>query len=255
MKIGSFAALATIGAAVLLTHCLTAEAAEIKLISAGGFGTLMHILGPQFERATGNTLAIKFVDGPKVKPQIDAGEAFDVAIAVGSAMDDLIKEGKIVASTRTDIARRGVGVGVPVGAPKPDISTVEAFRRALLNAKVVAFSSGGSAGRYFSGLLERLGISEQMKSKLKAMPGSTASEAIVKGEADLLVSGNAETIVPGVDLVGLIPAELQDYVVFTAGVGSAAKQPEAANTLIKFLTASEAASLIREKGMEPGAPR
>lgn len=234
---------------------LVAEAAEIKVISAGGFGTLMHILGPQFERATGNTLAIKFVDGPKVKRQIDTGEAFDVAIPLGSEMDDLIKEGKIVASTRVEIARRGVGVGVPAGAPKPNISTVQAFRRALLNARVVAFSSGGSAGRFFSALLDRLGITEQMKSKLKPMPGSTASEAIVNGEADLLVAGNAETIVPGVDPVGLIPTELQDYVVFTAGVGSAAKQPEGANALIKFITAPEAARLIKEKGMEPGTPR
>lgn len=255
MKIRSFAALAAIGAMVLLTKGVVADAAEIRVISAGGFGTLMHILGPQFERATGHTLAIKFVDGPKVKREIDTGEAFDVAITLGSAMDDLIKEGKIVASTRADIARRGVGVGVPVGAPKPDISTVEAFRRALLNAKVVAFSSGGSAGRFFSALLDRLGITEQMKSKLKPMPGSTASEAIVNGEADLLVAGNAETIVPGVEHVGLIPAELQDYIVYTAGVGSAANQPEAANALIKFLTAPEATRLITEKGMEPGVPR
>ena len=254
MKIRSLVAAAKIGLFMLLAQGVAAGAAEVKVISAGGIRTVMDDLGPQFERATGHKLAIKFVDGPAVTREIDAGDTFDVVISLAAAMNDLIRRGKIVTGTRADIARRGVGVGVRTGAPKPDISSVDAFKRTLLGAKTVAHSSGGSAGVYFTGLLDRLGITEQMKSKLKPMPRDTAAQAVLKGEADLLVSGNAETMVPGIQPVGLIPAELQDYVVFTAGVGGASKQPEAANALIKFLTAPEAALVIKAKGMEPAYP-
>jgi len=169
-------------------------------------------------------------------------------------MDDFVGQGKIVAGTRANIARRGVGVGVAVGAPKLDISSVEAVKRTLLAAKTLAHSTGASAGVYFKSLLERLGIAEQTKAKLKPMPESTAAEAIMNGEADLLVAGNAETMVPGVQPVGLLPTELQNYIVFAAREVVATQHPEAAKDLIKFLAAAEAAQAIPAKGMEPAVP-
>jgi molybdate transport system substrate-binding protein len=201
------------------------------------------------------------VDGPAVKREIDAGEIFDVVVSLAPAMDDFVGQGKIVAGTRANIARRGVGVSVAVGAPKLDISSVEAVKssveavkRTLLAAKTVAHSTGGSAGVYFKSLLERLGIAEQTKAKLKPMPGSTAAEAIVNGEADLLVAGNAETMVPSVQPVGLLPTALQNYIVFAARVVVATQHPEAAKDLIKSLAAAEAAQVITAKGMEPAVP-
>lgn len=248
------AAIASIGFVFLIACAFAAEAAEVKVISAGGFRPVLSVVGPRFEHATGHKLTIKFVDGPAVKGEIDAGAALDVVVSLSPAMDDLVAQGKIVAATRANIARRGVGVGVAVGAPKPDIGSVEAVKRTLLAAKTVAHSSGGSAGVYFKSLLDRLGIAEQMKAKLKPMPGSTAAETIVNGEADLLVAGNAETMVPGVQPVGLLPPELQDYIMFAAGVVAGTPQLEAAKALLKFLKTPEAGLVIKAKGMEPVVP-
>ena len=190
-----------------------------------------------------------------MKQRIEAGETFDVAILLPPLIEDLIKQGKIAAGTRTDIARSGMGVGVRAGAPKPDIGSVEAFKRALLNAKSVAYSKEGASGVYFKGLLERLGIVEQMNPKLMPTPADTLAKVVPSGEAEMIVVPISVILVPGAELVGPLPSELQTYINFVAGVSAGAKETEAARALIKFLTAPAAVPVLRAKGMEPATPR
>ena len=250
----SFAAAAKLAAVLMLTPGIAAEAAEIKVLCAGGIGPVVSALGPQFERTTGHKLAIKFVSGPVVKREIDAGTAFDVAISLPEVIDAVIKDGKIVAATRTGIARTGVGVSVRAGAPKPDIGTVEAFKRTLINAKSIAHSKEGASGVYFMGLLDRLGIAAQVKPKLIGSPPGAGGlvSPVVKGEAEMVVGTISAIMEPGVDFAGALPAELQSYARFVAGVGSGSKEAEAAGALISFLTAPAALAVIMAKGMEPG---
>jgi molybdate transport system substrate-binding protein len=239
---------------ILLAQGFAAEAAEVKVIAAAPMTAAFKELGTQFERDTGHKLVTKFAPTPLVKREIDAGETFDLAISVTSGVDDLIKEGKIVADTRAAVAFSGVGMGVRAGAPKPDISSVDALKRTLLNAKSVAHSAEGASVAIFRGLLERIGIAEEMKPKLKPMAG-TASQSLASGEAEIVVLF-VPTIVaaPGVELVGLFPSELQTYISFAAGIGIGAKEPAAAQALIKFLTSPAAVAVIKAKGMEPGTP-
>ena len=257
MKIRSFVAAATIGFMILLAQGLAAEAAEVKLIGAGPMRAVVKELGAQFERDTGHKLVTKFVSGPVVKQEIDAGETFDIAISITPVIDDLIKEGKIVAATRADVAYAGVGVGVRAGAPKPDISLVEAFKRALLNAKSVAHSKEGTSGVYFKGLLERLGIAEEMKPKLKPLAGDALAQAVPSGEAEMVVMTISGIVASGAELVGPVPSQLQElqgYNRFAVGVSASAKQAEAAKALIKLLTSPAAVPVIKANGMEPGTP-
>jgi molybdate transport system substrate-binding protein len=167
----------------------------------------------------------------------------------------LMKQGKIVEGTRRVLGRTGIGVGVREGAPKPDISTVEAFKRTLLDAKSVLYSGVGSSGVYFQSLLERLGIAEELKPKLRMSGGGRGAEIVAKGEAELVVIGVAVILLtPGVDLVGWLPAELQSYVIFTAGVSASAKEPKAATALVDFLTTPGARAALKAKGVEPVTP-
>lgn len=167
MRKWSFSATATIGLFMLLAHGTAANAAEIKVIAGAGFSSALGELGPQFERATGHKLVIQYGVTGSMKRQIESGEAFDLAIVPGALMDDVTKQGKIAAGTRAEIARVGMGVGVRAGAPKPDISSVDAFKRALLNAKSVTYAPEGATGIHLVKVLERLGIAEQMKAKTK----------------------------------------------------------------------------------------
>jgi len=254
MSIRSLAA-AEVGLIILMAQGLAAEAAEVKVIGAAPMTAVIKELGAQFERETGHKLVTKFTSGPIVKQEIDAGETFDVAVSITPVIDDLVKEGKIVAATRADVAYAGVGVGVRAGAPKPDISTVEAFKRALLNAKSVAHSKTGASGTYFKRLLERLGIAEEMKPKLRPMPAERIAQAVPSGEAEMIVVTTSVIVMGGAELVGPVPPELQFYNSFAAGVGARAREAEAAKALVKFLTAPAAVPVLKAKGMEPGIPR
>ena len=179
---------------------------------------------------------------------------FDVAILSPALIDDLIKQGKMAADTRATVGRTGVGVAVRVGASKPDISSVDAFKRTLLNVKSVGYPKGGASGAHFLSVLDRLGIAEEMKPKLKPFEGAGPPvEAFAAGEPELVVSGTSLVpTMPGAEPVGGFPAELQAYIVFTAAVSATAKQPEAAKALIQFLTAPAALPVIKAKGLEPG---
>jgi molybdate transport system substrate-binding protein len=241
---------------IVLLQGIVAEAAEVKVLcSTAALVPVMNEFVPQFERTTGHKVTIRYEFGPVLIREIEAGAVFDVAI-LSLDVDGLIKRGKIAAGTRAVLGRTAVGVGVRKGAPRPDISTPEAFKRTLLSARSVAHSGGGSTGRYFLDLLERLGIAEDMKAKLRPQPiDNNPAQAVATGQAEMAVTGIAIILaVPGAELVGSLPSELQSYVLFTGGVGVAAKEAEAGRALLNFLTTPEAAAAFKARGVEPVVP-
>jgi molybdate transport system substrate-binding protein len=223
-------------------------AAEIKVICSGAMRPALEELAPQFERASGHKLAISFAGTNVIRDRVQAGEAVDVIILAATAVDALLREGKLAA--KVDLVRSGVGVGVRAGAPRPDLSSAEAFKRTLLAAKSFSRSEGPS-GVYIAALLERMGIADAMKAKTVVVRGRLVGDALVKGEADIGVQQVSELkSVPGVDVLPM-PAEIQHITVFAAGLSVAAKASEAVQALIKFLTSPAAAPVIRAKGLEP----
>jgi molybdate transport system substrate-binding protein len=253
MTIRSLAAAAKFGFMILLAQGLAAEAVEIKVLSGVAIGPAVRELGSQFERTTGHKLVMQFGSLGELKRQIDNGEIFDVVIVTPALIDDLAKQGKIAADTRANFARSGLGVGVRAGSPKPDVSSTDAFKRTLLNAESVAYAKEGAAGLYFVSLLDRLGIADDMKGKLKPTDGNPV-KAVVSGEAEIVVA-NIPPILdePGLELAAAIPSELQNYIAFTAALGSAAPSAEAGKALIGFLTSEGAVTVIKAKGMETPA--
>ncbi|MBI2296454.1 MAG: substrate-binding domain-containing protein [Betaproteobacteria bacterium] len=250
-----FAAVTVTAAVVTFLVALSkgglANAAEIKVFSGTGVRTVVSELGRQFEEATGHKLVMQFGVFAVLKRRIDAGETFDVAILNPVLTDELIQVGKVAADTRAILGRSGIGVAVRKGAPKPDISSVEAFTRTMLNAKSVAYSKEGGSGKVLLAGLDRLGIAAEMKPKLKAY--GRPEEAVVAGEAELGVTGIGPILAAAdAELVGALPPELQSYIVFTAGASAASKEPEAARALIRFLTAPAAAPVMKANGLEPG---
>ena len=256
MKICSVVAAAKIVFVILLAQTAAAYAAEIKLLCVVALGPALNELVPQFERTTGHKLAIQYGASPAFKQQIEAGETFDLAILTAPVINDLIKQDKVVGGTRAVIARSGIGVAVRASAPSSDISSVDAFKRALLNAKSITYAPEGAISIHLPKVFDRLGITEQIKVKTKPQKSvDRVLEAVANGEAELgFATTGAILSVRGTKLLGPFPPELQDYVVFTAGVGTAAKEAEGAKALIKFLTAPAAVPVIKAKGMEPGTP-
>lgn len=244
--------LTNIGSLLLFAVGVPTMAAEIKVLSGNGARGAIVELAARFERASGHKVNLEFHVNPEVKQKIEAGEAFDVAILNPPVLDDLIKQGKVLAETRGVIGRSGIGVGIRESAPKPDISSVAAFKRTLLDAKSVAYPADGASGKYFVSLVDRLGITAEMKPKLRPMPGDYNVEVVADGEVEMVVVvASRISGVPGVALVGRIPQELQTWIGFTAGVGSAAKQPEAARAMVRFFTSAAAEPVLRSMGIEP----
>jgi molybdate transport system substrate-binding protein len=242
-------------AAVILTLALgqpeLATAAELQVWTARAIATVLAEVGPQFERASGHRLHVYSGLPFDFEKRLTAGDPLDVLISGSSPIDEWVKEGKLVAATRTDIARSGIGVEVRAGARKPDISSVEALKRALLDAKSIAYLRVGS-GIYVHGLLERLGIAEAVGSKVTRPESDIVSELVAKGEVELgMVVITQILTTPGVELVGPLPLEIQSYVAFAAGVSVNSKSPHAATQLIKFLTGPTAIPVIKAHGMEP----
>ena len=228
------------------------NAVEIRILSTHAAMGVLIELGPKFERATGNRLSIGYDPAKAVKRQIENGAAFDVAIVTRPVFDALAAQGKILPETRADIGRSGLGVAVRKGAPKPDIATTEAFKRALLAAKSVVRSTEGTSGIYFEKLLDRLGIAEAMRDKVKLGPSGRVAELVARGEADMAVQQIAELLpVTGAQYAGPFPPELQLYSEFAAGVASASKHREAAKAFIATLTTPEAIALFTAAGLEP----
>jgi molybdate transport system substrate-binding protein len=247
----SFMSRAAVALAVLLAHSSIAGAADLNVWTSRAIATVLAEIGPQFERETGHRLHVYSGLPTDFERRMAAGETFDLVISGSAPVDTWIKEGKVVAATRTDLARSGIGVAVRAGARKPDVSSVDAFKRAVLDAKSIAFLRVGS-GIHIAAVLERLGIAEAVTSKVTRPESDIVSELVAKGEVELgLVVMTQILTTPGVDLVGPLPSELQSYVVFTAGVGATSKVPAAADHLMRFLTGPIAIPVIRAQGMEP----
>jgi len=232
-----------------------AAGAEIKVLTAGAFKQVLLALLPDFERTSGHKVTVENDTVGALTKRIAGGEAFDLAVLTPKAVDDLAKEGKFAAGSRANLARVGVGVVVKDGTPKPDISSLAAFKQALLAAKSVAYidpAAGGSSGIYVASLLDKLGVAADVKPKAKLIPGGAVAEHVAKGEAELGIHQISEILpVKGVTLVGPLPAEIQNYTVYAAGIGAHAKESDAAKALLKTLTSPAAAEVLKSKGMEP----
>ena len=259
MKIRSL--VAAIGFMFLLVLGLKAEAAELKVLSAIGMQLAMEDLGPKFERATGHKLAITFATLGATVKRVQDGEIADVVIIPQQGIDGLVKDGKAVAGNVTVLARAGIVVAVRKGAPKPDISSPDALKRTLLAAESISYvdpASGGASGIHFTKVLDRLGIANEMKSKTVFPNPKTPAEVgvlVANGEAEIGVHIIVELIsVAGIDLVGPLPGDLQNTIVFSAAIMSGAKDATAAKALVNFLRTPEAVAVIKAKGMEPANP-
>jgi molybdate transport system substrate-binding protein len=232
-----------------------ADAAEIRVLTAGAFKQVVVAMAGEFEKASGHKLIVDNDTAGALAKRIDGGEAFDVTFLTPATVDDLIRKGKLVDGSRVDLARVGIGVMVKEGAPKPDIGSVEAFKRALLDAKSVAYinpASGGSSGIYLMKLFDQLGIADQIKPKAKLKDGGYVAELIASGEAELGIHQISEILaVPGVTLVGPLPAEIQNYTVYAGGVAAGSHEGEAARGFLAALSGPRGLAVLTEKGMEP----
>jgi molybdate transport system substrate-binding protein len=218
---------------------------------------VVHDLGLMFERATGHTLAITFGTVGTIVNRVREGESADVVIVTRQGFDSLVKDGKVSADHITVVARGGIGIAVRKGAPKPDISTPEALKGALLAARSITYldpAAGGTSGPHFAKVLERLGIADAMTSKTILHRNAAAAAALlINGEAEIGVNVIQELLpIVGIELVGPLPGELQLSIVYAASVMSGAKDAAAAKALVDFLRTPEAAAVIKSKGMEPG---
>ncbi len=243
---------AVLGLFFLSVHKTSAQT-ELRVLVSDGVKPAVEELTPQMERSAGRRLALQFDSSNRLKDRILAGETFDVAILSSDVIDDLIKQGKIAAGTRTGIARTGMGVGVRAGAAKPDISTPEALKRTLLNAKSISFNPSGASAPHIRDIFNRLGITEAVKSKLILDPEpGNPQRNVAAGKAELVMTLIPEIkFFPGLDLAGPIPAALQSYISFSAGIATNTQNAVAAKALIKFLAGPAAASALKAKGEEP----
>ena len=259
MNIRSLVAAVNIGVMFLLVDGIAAEAAEIKVLSHRGIRPVMEDLGPQFERATGHKLSITFGPAGGVVKLVEGGETANVVITSRQEIDGFVKDGKAVRDNVTLVARSGIGVAVRKGTPKPDISSPEALKRTLLAAKSITYSNpalGGAAAIHFEKVLDRLGIAKEMKSKtVLSKAGSDTGVVVANGEAEIGVQVSQLLIlVPGIEIVGPLPGDLQDTVVFSAAIMAGANDAAASKALMDFLRTPEAAAVIKAKGLEPATP-
>ena len=241
---------------LLVTGTGAANAAEIKLLSANAFESTMPGLLADFEKSSGHKVASEYQTAGAVADRIQKGEAVDVTIVTRSQIEALQIQGRVIANSRADIAKVGIGVFVGRGVSKPDISSVDAFRRSLLATRSIAYidpASGGASGIFVAGLLERLGIAAEMKLKTKlAAPGGPLYEMVIKGDAEIGFNQISEVVAQHrVELIGPLPATIQNYTLFAAGIVSSSKQVDAGSAFIGFLSSPTAAAVLTAKGFEP----
>ena len=236
----------------LLVLAQPANSAELKIFGSRVTKVIVGELGPQFEKATGYTPVVIADVAQVMKRRIEAGEPFDLAVLVNFQIDDLIKSGKVLADSRADIMSSGIGVAVKRGAPKPDISTVEAFKKTLLNAKSITYLKEGASTIHLRKLFVQLGITEAIKGKVVETNGEEVSEFVAEGKVEigLIVTPNIMSVA-GAELVGPLPAEINSIVMFTAGVSALSPNQQAARELIKLMKSPEAKPVIKAKGNDP----
>ncbi|HWK45794.1 MAG TPA: substrate-binding domain-containing protein [Stellaceae bacterium] len=259
-RISVFLVIAAVALAGVPLPGASASAAEIHVISSGGFTPAFRELAPEYEKQSGNKTALELGASMGATPtsipsRLERGEPADVLLMVGYALDQLIKTGRALPGSRVDLSRSSIGMAVRAGAPKPDISTVEAFKRTLLSAKSIAYSDSASGVYLSTDLFKRLGIADQVKDKSRMIPGDPVGGVVAKGEAEIGFQQISELKpIPGIDIVGPIPAEVQQVTIYAAGIAANSKDPAAAKTLIDFLASPGAATAIRVTGMETMRP-
>jgi molybdate transport system substrate-binding protein len=251
-KQGIVAALAALGVAVAVFSA-AANAAEIKVISTGSFKAAFAELAPAFERSSGHKATAIWAGTDEIISRLGAGETLDIVIAPAPWIDDMIKRGLLVAGSRVDVAKSGIGAAVHAGAPRIDIGSADALKSALLGAKSIVLSTGVS-GIYLAKLFAKWGVSERLEPKIKRLPGSgPVADAMARGEAEIGFLQVSEWLgVAGVEPLGPLPADIQEITAISAGLNKAAGAPDAASALVKFLASPEAAPAKRKTGLEPG---
>jgi molybdate transport system substrate-binding protein len=226
--------------------------AELKLFATNAVRSALAEIMPPFEQRNGCKVAIDYNTTAQTLDLIRGGERADAVIATAAGLDELVALGKVKADSRAALASTRIGVAVREGAAKPDIGTVDAFKRALLDARAVAYTASGLSGMYFAGLIERLGIAEQVKAKARIRPGGLIAEVVVAGDADLAVQMVSELLsVPGAQFVGPLPAEINQTSVLEAGILTGARESGAARSLIQHLTTPASARVFQTKGLTP----
>ena len=245
-------------AALLLS--VTASAAEVRVMISGGLSAAYKALVPEFEKATGHKVLTAY--GPSmgtttnaIPVRLERGEPADVLIMVGYALEELARKGKVAAGTSVDLVKSPIGVAVKSGTPKPDISTPDALKRALLAVKTIAYSDSASGVYVSTEMFGKLGIADEMKDKARKIPATPVGEIVARGDAEIGFQQMSELIpVHGIDIIGPLPDELQKITVFSAGIASVSKEPEAGKELIKFLASPAARGEIVKSGLDPIAP-
>ena len=216
------------------------QADDVKVFSAGAVRAIVTDLAEQFRQETGNTVAFSFGTAGQTRQKLLSGEPVDVVILTDAGIDDMIKQGALASGSRADLARTGMGVGVREGAPKPDITTSEAFKTTLLKAKSLVYvdpAQGATSGVHFKSVLERLGIADAVKGKTQLVSGGYPAEKVASGEAELVVHQISEIVpVKGVTLVGPLPPDFQKVTVYSAGLAARSPSPAAARAFVAFLT-------------------
>jgi molybdate transport system substrate-binding protein len=229
-----------------------AEADDIAVLCSSGLKAVLEALVPKFERETSHHVVVKYGLAAVLKQRIEEGDAFDVAFVTPTAIDDLIAHRQISVDSRTTIARSGLALEIRAGAPKPDLSTVEAFKRALLGARSIAYAKEGASGVAFAGIIQKLGIADDLKARSRlTATGEEVSAAVVGGDAEFGVLPLSEILpVKGAEVGGPFPAEVQSYIVMVGGVNATSRRAAASRELIKYLTGPAALPVIKAKGME-----
>ena len=240
-------------AALLLLIPGAAHAADIALLGAGVSKESVSAFLPVFEKASGHRVTATFDTAPAIRRRLAAGERFDLVISTASEIDAFVTEGRLSAASRADLMKTGIGVAVRADAPRPDISTPEALKRALLAARTIG-RSAGTSGAYIPEMLARLGIAAETVPRLRQPPpGQQVPDLLARGEVEIGVQQTSELIhAPGIAYLGPLPGDLQRLTVYAAGIPASARQPAAAAALVKALRGPEAAAIIRHNGMDPG---
>lgn len=253
MKTRRFVAILTaLGFLGTLTAPHAAKAAEIRVLCSVALKAVAEELFPQFEKSTSHKVVVQFGLAATHKQKAESGEPFDLIVVTPAMLDDLIKQGKVAADTRTIVARSGLALVIKAGARKPDIRTVDSLKRTLLDAKSITYTKEGASGVLFAGVIQKLGIADALAPKTQyTAAGEEASANVVSGRAELGVLPVSEILpVKGAELGGMFPGETQQYIVMAAGVSAKAAAGAAARDLLKFLMAPSALSVLKAKGME-----
>lgn len=243
-------------ATLLLAQAALANAADIRVFSTVGIKNVLEEVIPQFEKTSGYKVNVTWSTAALLTKRVQSGEQADALLLIKNNIETLLKEGKVVPGTEALFGQSVFAVGVKSGAPKPNVSTVDALKQSLLAAKGVSYSdpaSGGASGVYIAKQIERMGIAEQMKGKTKHPPsGGLAGTLLISGEADIAINSKPELLsVPGVDVVAPLPGDLAFTVVYEAAVQTGSTQVEAANAFVKYLRSPEAQAVFKGKGYDP----